>query len=148
MLSKLPKSRIRRTILLLSILAIVSVAAALCVNLRGPAPDKMTREEVTHAKMKRILICIQAYQSDKKEWPLVRSWGEQLKPYFVRDAFFSPEAVLIDGWGNGIKYWIRSEGGHPEAFLYSCGRNGVDDKGANDDILIQIPPWTSEKGLR
>jgi hypothetical protein len=136
MFSKLPNS----PILLLSILAIVSVAAALCVQLRGPAPDKMKREELARAKMKRILICILAYQSDKKEWPQVRSWDQQLKPYFVRDAFFSPEAVVIDGWGNRINYGVKNEGGHPEVFLYSCGRNGIDDKGTNDDILMQIPP--------
>src|SRR5689334_19313506 len=129
MISKLPKS----PILLLSILAVVSVVAALYVR---PAPDKMTREELTRAKMKRILICILAYQSDKKEWPQVRSWDEQLKPYLVRDALFSPEAVIIDGWGNGIKYEVRNEGGDPEAFIYSCGRNGIDDKGTNDDIFI------------
>jgi hypothetical protein len=127
-------------ILLLSLLAIGSVAAALYVNQRGAAPDKMTPEELTRAKIKRILICILAYQSDKKEWPQVGSWEKQLRPYFVRDAFFSPQAVPIDSWGHGIKYGIKNEGGHAEAFLYSCGRNGIDEKGTNDDILIQIPP--------
>jgi len=140
MFSKFSKFRIRRSILLLAILAIVAVAVSAYQNLRPPTPDKMTREELTRAKMKRILICVLDYQSDKKEWPEVKSWDEQLKPYFVRDSFFSPETVVVDGWGNRIKYAVKNEGGHPEAFLYSCGRNGIDDKGTNDDVLIEIAP--------
>jgi hypothetical protein len=131
---------VRRSILLLTILAIVAVAASVYLNLKAPAPDKMNRDELTRAKMKRILICVLDYRSDKKEWPEVKSWDEQLKPYFVRDAFFSPETVIVDGWGNKIKYGVRSEGSHPNAFLYSCGRNGIDDTGTNDDILIEIQP--------
>ena len=138
MFSMSSKFRIRPSILLLTILAIVAVAAN--VYLRRPAPDKMNREELTRAKLKRIHICVLGYRSDKKEWPEVRSWDEQLKPYFVRDSFFSPETVTVDGWGNRIKYGVKNEGGHSEAFLYSCGRNGTDDQGTNDDILIRIPP--------
>ena len=100
----------------------------------------MNREELTRAKLKRIHICVLSYRSDKKEWPEVRSWDEQLMPYFVRDSFFSPGTVIVDGWGNRIKYGVKDAGGHPEAFLYSCGRNGIDDKGTNDDILIEIQP--------
>lgn len=116
-------------------------------NALGDAPlssivrrEVLSREELTRAKMKRILICVLDYQSDKKEWPDVKSWDGQLKPYFARDSFFSPETVVVDGWGNRIKYGVKNEGAHSEAFLYSCGRNGVDDKGTNDDILIPISP--------
>ena len=132
--------RIGHLILLLTIMAVVAAAASVYLNLRPAAPDKMNREELTRAKLKRIHICVLGYRSDKKEWPEVRSWDEQLKPYFVRDSFFSPETVTVDGWGNRIKYGVKNEGGHSEAFLYSCGRNGIDDQGTNDDILIQIPP--------
>ncbi len=135
-----PKFRIRHFILLLTMLAVVAVAASMYLNLRPAAPDRMNREELTRAKIKRIHICVLAYHSDKKEWPEVKSWDEQLKPYFVRDSFFSPETVVVDGWGNRIKYEVRNEGGHSEALLYSCGRNGIDDKGTNDDILIEIRP--------
>ena len=125
----------------LTILAIVAVAASVYLNLRGPTPDKMTREELTRAKMRRIELCILRYQSDKKEWPDVKSWDEQLKPYFAQDSnFFSPEKLVLDAWGNRIKNGVRKEGEHPQPFLHSCGRNGIDDKGTNDDILIEIPP--------
>lgn len=140
MISKLSKVRMRRSILLLTILAIVAVAVSVYVNLRPPAPDKMNREELTRAKMNRIVICVLRYESDKKEWPKVKSWDEQLKPYLMRDSFFSPETAVADGWGNRIKYGVRDEDGHSEAFLYSWGRNGIDDKGTNDDILIEIRP--------
>lgn len=124
----------------LTTLAVLTVVASLYINLKSPAPDKMNREELTRAKMKSITVCIYEYQSDKKEWPDVKSWDEQLKPYFVRDSVFSAEALAVDGWGNRIKYGTRNEGGHPEAFLCSSGRNGIDENGTNDDILIEIPP--------
>jgi hypothetical protein len=51
----------------------------------------------------------------------------------------SPEKLVLDAWGNRIKYGVRKEGDHAQPFLYSCGQDGIDDKGSNDDILIEIP---------
>jgi hypothetical protein len=122
------------------ILAIVALAVGVYFNLRGPTPDKMNCEELTRAHMNRVELCILRYQSDKKDWPDVKSWDEQLQPYFAKDSkFFSPSKVVLDGWGNRIKYGVKQEGDYPQPFLYSCGRNGIDDKGTGDDILIEIP---------
>lgn len=50
------------------------------------------------------------------------------------DGFYPPKKLPVDPWGNPYKYVRFTEGQH-RYMIWSCGPDGVDDKGKGDDIV-------------
>jgi hypothetical protein len=50
------------------------------------------------------------------------------------DGFYPPKELPADPWGNPYNYVRFTEGQH-RYMIWSCGPDGVDDKGKGDDIV-------------
>ena len=119
------------------LLAILVIAAMLVYPMLDK-PDKMGPKAFTRSKMRRIEGHILDFYSEKKTWPEPKSWDEQLRPYFAQSRSFSPEDLVLDAWGKKIKYELKAVDDHLQPHLYSCGPDGTDDRGTNDDIMIEV----------
>ncbi|MES2934768.1 MAG: type II secretion system protein GspG [Pseudomonadota bacterium] len=88
----------------------------------------------------QIDLCLALFQQDFKRYP---STAEGLQKLCERNAQ-GESYILIslpqDGWGHDFIYRETPNATHPYV-LYSIGENGIDERGAGDDIDI----WAQEK---
>jgi len=61
--------------------------------------------------------------------------GRDLEAWFLKYGWLRPGERLVDGWGRPLTYGrdARKKYGF---FIYSAGRNGIDEHGAGDDYSV------------
>ena len=106
------------------------------------------------------LVYYLAYTTDSKQWaqfmnnPTIITDGQ---PPFVAQysggytpTYTNASHAILDGWNNRLRYWCEAgiytngnnqvcTNNYQSYRIWSCGPNGVDEGGTNDDIGVQ---WT------
>jgi hypothetical protein len=68
---------------------------------------------------------------DDGDWPAsLKDLLKHSKAY--PDGYLGESSVPTDGWGRAFRYVLHPGGAYT---LYSLGPNGVDDLGAEDDVV-------------
>ena len=89
-------------------------------------------------KMHKLSFFAECYYDEKGAWPDESTWETQLAPLLSLDRNWGPTNILIDSWGNKIRYQVRSENGITRRTLHSDGPNKIDDHDGGDDIVVLI----------
>lgn len=126
---------------LLIILALVwlvgSVGFFICnalFDLTGkPGPGAKTRANL--GGLRNVVWC---YGNTHGRWPDPTSWQRQLIEF---DAVYTGvrdlQGLFVDAWDRPMRYEVRTDsGGRPIAVMYSTGKDGIDDHGGGDDIVV------------
>lgn len=80
----------------------------------------------TQYRIKEVATAIQSYQRDNGHLPSPATYREDLQ----KEGYAGPQAFQ-DKWNQPFVYRVLGTG---EKFLYSIGPDGIDNKGAGDDV--------------
>ncbi|TGN99905.1 hypothetical protein PN36_32030 [Candidatus Thiomargarita nelsonii] len=80
--------------------------------------------------IKKISTTIRQFQSDRKFFPKYTDIFPLEKTQIKY-----PNQIKIDAWGNLFIYVVKEKG--EKFLLYSVGKNGIDEFGKGDDILLE-----------
>ena len=64
-----------------------------------------------------------------------RQNAKQLSYIEARSREINPSGEFVDPWGNPYRIVMT-----PDPFIYSCGRNRIDEQGGGDDITSGKKP--------
>lgn len=122
----------------LVVATIVLIAVAIVSFRRSSEPDIMGPKESTKSRLRTLAGSFLDYYSKIGRWPDPINWENELKPYFNTGKAGQGIHPVQDAWGNKVKYEVLEQAGAVERRLYSFGPNGIDESGANDDILMSL----------
>lgn len=98
-----------------------------------PVPAAASPVEVTQTAFLDLRVGITVYEISHGKAPA--SLDDLLTTTAdFPEGFLDADALPVDGWGNAFHYEILAEGGYR---LWSAGPDGVDQKGAGDDVVSQ-----------
>jgi len=115
-------------------LAVIAIAIGIFFFPARKYPYVQTSSRIDH-----IDIAIALYKEENGNWPDTEKWKEQISLYVYKTKESKNENLwYMDQWGHEIKYLVKEWKTETVRLLYSCGPNGIDEKGTGDDIVREV----------
>lgn len=94
----------------------------------------------TISHLKGMSLVMDCFHEDTSSWPDPKTWREQLRPYARSFSGISVayDTIFLDPWGSEIEYAVNEAEEGPKRAIYSFGPNKRDEKGAGDDIVVNV----------
>ena len=89
----------------------------------------------TYYVLSRVAHAVQEYEAGGSHPVPDFETGKDLEAWLLKDGWLRPGERLVDGWGRPLIYGrdARKKYGF---YIYSVGRNGIDENGGGDDYSV------------
>jgi hypothetical protein len=106
---------------------------------RGSVATDYVLSQVAHA--------VEEYEAYVSRSVPVFEARDELEDWLLRYGWLRPGERLVDGWGRPLVYG-RDARKRYGFYIYSAGRNGIDEHGGGDDyVLSGFRPWQGGSGM-